>query len=76
MKTTDANFIKEMFFDCPEFKEISIKHTLKITDMIYPKDFAKMKPEEVRAVSKRKGILFREVITDGKSEVKQVNFEA
>jgi len=76
LKTTDEKFVKEMFFDCPDFKEISIKHTLKINEMIYPQDFTKMKPEEIRAQSKRKGILIREKTIDGKSDAKQVNFEA
>jgi hypothetical protein len=76
LKTSDANFVKEMFFDFPTFQEISVRHTLKISDMIYPKDLAKMKPEEVREQSKRKGILVRNVLIDGKNEVRQANFEA
>lgn len=77
LKTSDKSFEKEFLFDVnQDFKEISIKHTLKITDMMYPKDFAKMKPEEVRAQSKRKGILIREIDLDGKVEKKEAPFEA
>lgn len=77
LKTSDKSFEKELLFDVnQDFKEISIKHTLKITDMMYPKDFAKMKPEEVRAQSKRKGIIIRELNIDGKVEKKEAPFEA
>jgi hypothetical protein len=77
LKTSDKNFEKEFLFDVnQDFKEISIKHTLKITDMMYPKEFAKMKPEEVRAQSKRRGVLVRNLEIDGKVETKEANFEA
>jgi hypothetical protein len=77
LKTSDKSFEKEFLFDVnQDFKELSIKHILKINEMIYPKDFAKMKPEEVRAQSKRKGILVREMTIDGKVERKETNFEA
>lgn len=77
LKTTDSSFEKEFLFDVKQdFKQIAIQHTLKITDMVYPKDFAKMKPEDVRAQSKRKGILIRELDIDGKKEKKEAPFEA
>ncbi|VVB80638.1 Uncharacterised protein [uncultured archaeon] len=77
LKTSDKSFEKEFLFDVnQDFKEVSIKHLLKITDMMYPKDFAKMKPEEVRAQSKRKGILVRELNIDGKIEKREAPFEA
>jgi hypothetical protein len=76
LKTTDANFIRELFFDFPIFNEISVKHTVKIDSMVYPNDMAKMKPEEIREKSKRKGILIREVTVDGRVEKKEANFEA
>jgi hypothetical protein len=76
LKTSDSNFVKEMFFDFPSFQEISVRHTLKISDMIYPKDLSKMKPEEVREQSKRKGVLIRNVLIDGKNEVREAKFEA
>lgn len=76
LKTTDASFIKELFFDVPNFTEISIKHTLKIDSMVYPKDMTNMKPEDIRANSKRKGVLIRLVTFDGKIEKREANFEA
>jgi len=76
LKTTDMNVIKEIFFDLADFKEISIRHTIKIDQIVYPKDFTKMKPEEVREQSKRKGVIIRDITIDGKSESKEASFEA
>jgi len=76
LKTTDEKIIKELFFDASFIKEISIKHTIKIDQIVYPKDFAKMKPEEVREQSKRKGVIIRNIIIDGKLESHEANFEA
>jgi hypothetical protein len=77
LKTNDFNVVKELFFDYPNFnKEIAIKHILKIEQIVYPKDFAKMKPEDVREQSKRKGVIVREAIVDGKSMKTEAAFEA
>lgn len=76
LKTTDASFIKELFFDSPVFNEVSITHTIKIDSMVYPKDMSKMKPEEIRLNSKRKGVLIRQVTVDGKAEKREAAFEA
>jgi uncharacterized membrane protein YfhO len=75
LKTTDKKIVDELFFDYPDFKQISIKHTLKIQDIIYPKDLKNMKPEEVREKSKRKGILVREAEVDGTKKVSEASFE-
>ena len=77
LKTTDEKVVNEIFFDVSSsFKEIAVKHILKIEQIVYPRDFAKMKPEDVREQSKRKGVIVREVLVDGKSEKKEVKFEA
>jgi hypothetical protein len=76
LKTQDKDLLSEFFFDIPSFKEVSITHTLKIQEIKYPKDFAKMKPEEVREKSVRKGILIREMNVDGRKERKEAGFEA
>lgn len=76
LKTSDENIIKEIFFDVSDFNEILVKHTIKIDQIVYPKDFSKMKPEEVREQSKRKGILIRKIIVDGKEKKSEANFEA
>lgn len=76
LKTNDAEVIKELFFDNPDFSEITIKHLLKITGIVYPKDMKNMKPEEVREKSKRQGTLVRQVVVDGASKVSEASFEA
>jgi hypothetical protein len=77
LKTNDFNVVKELFFDYPNFnKEISVKHVVKIDQIVYPKDFAKMKPEDVREQSKRKGVIIREAMVDGKSMKSEAPFEA
>jgi len=77
LKTQDKELLSEFFFDIPSFdKEVSISHTLKIQEIQYPKDFAKMKPEEVREKSIRKGVVVREMNVDGKKQTKEAGFEA
>jgi len=74
LKTTDKDVINELFFDNPNFEEIKIRHTLKITDVVYPKEFMSMKPEVVREQSKRKGVLVRNVEIDGQTKTSQAEF--
>jgi len=76
LKTTDEKIVKELFFDASFVKEIAIKHIVKIDQIVYPKDFAKMKPEEVREQSKRKGVIIRQITADGKEESHEAKFEA
>jgi len=77
LKTTDEKVVNEIFFDTPSsFKEIAVKHILKIEQIVYPRDFTKMKPEDVREQSKRKGVIVREILADGKSIKTEAKFEA
>ncbi|MFA4960557.1 MAG: hypothetical protein WC548_02730 [Candidatus Pacearchaeota archaeon] len=76
LKTNDEKIVRELFFDYPEFKEISINHTIFVEDIVYPKDFTKMKPEEVREQSKRKGRIVRQIFVDGKEEKRETEFVA
>lgn len=76
LKTSDEDIVKELFFDVPNFKKIEVTHTIKVEQIIYPKDFAKMKPEEVRENSKRKGVLIREITVNDRFEKREANFEA
>lgn len=76
LKTKDRELIKTLFFDVGTFKEIKISHDILIEKIIYPKDFASMKPEDVREQSKRKGKVIRKIEIDGKTLVKEAEFEA
>jgi hypothetical protein len=74
LKTGNKDIINELFFDYPDFNEISIRHTVKITDIVYPQNMAKMKPEEVRENSKRKGVLVRDAEVDGLKKSSEAGF--
>ncbi len=74
LKTSDADLIRDLFFDCPDFKEISVNHTITITDIILPKDLSD--PVQIREQAKRKGTITRLIKIDGKEMKKEVKFEA
>jgi len=76
LKTEDKSIVEELFFDVPDFKEISVKHLIKVDGIVYPKDMMKMRPEDVREQSKRKGILIRRAVVDGKEKISEVGFVA
>jgi hypothetical protein len=74
LKTSDKSIIEDLFFDFPEFKEISITHTVEIKEIELPKTFKS--PEEMREKAIRKGVIKRTIEVDGKKEVKEKNFVA
>ncbi len=75
LKTSNSEIVRELLFDVSEnFKEVKVSHTIKIDDIIYPKDFQNMKPEEVREMSKRKGVIVREIEIDGKKVIGEEKF--
>lgn len=76
LKTEDNSIVQELFFDVADFKEISVRHLIKVDGIVYPKDMLTMRPEDVREQSKRKGILIRTAIVDGKEKLSQANFVA
>lgn len=75
LKTNDISLMKEILFDVEDFKEVRIEHTLKINDIIYPKD-SSLGPAEIREKSKRRGIIVRKVVVDGKTKISEAKFEA
>lgn len=77
IKTSKKEVIEELFFDIGlDWKEISINHTIKINDIVYPDGMENMKPAEVREKSKRKGVLVRRVVVDGSQKVSEAEFVA
>jgi len=76
LKTSDSFFVKEIFFDFPDFKEISIRHIIKVNEVIYPANVTSLKPEEIRLQSKRKGVVVRNILIDGRNEVREAGFVA
>ncbi len=76
IKTTNRQVVNDLFFDYPDFKEISIRHTINITDIVYPDNIDSLKPAEIREQSKRKGVIIRNVEIDGNSQLSKAEFVA
>lgn len=76
LKTEDKSIVEDLFFDFPEFKEISVNHLISVRDIVYPKNMKELKPAEVREQAKRKGIIFRKVIVDGVEKKSEAEFVA
>ena len=77
LKTSDKEVLGDLLFDVKgEWKEIKVNHTIVVEEIIYPKDAAKMKPEEVREKSKRKGKVIRNLDVDGSKKISEACFEA
>ena len=76
LKTEDRELIDYLFFGVGEFSAVRINHTVKVNDIIYPNNMDDLKPAEVRELAKRKGILVRNVLVDGKEQVSEAKFVA
>ncbi len=76
LKTTDKKLVDEVFFDCPDFKEIKVAHDIKVEDIVYPADLGKLSAVEIRELSKKKGVLTRRVLIDGKKTSSEAKFVA
>jgi len=76
IKTDDREIVEELFFDFPDFNEISVDHLIKIEEIVYPKNMKDLRPEEIREQSKRKGKIIRKLCVDGKEEVKEAEVVA
>ena len=63
LKTTDPQMTTDLFFDYPEFKEISVEHTIVIEDIKIPKNVED--PVQMRENAVRKGKIIREIMVDG-----------
>lgn len=63
------------FWDAPVFKKARAEHSYLISEIIIPKELEKEKNfDKIRQEAKRKGVLTRKVIADGKETVKEINF--
>ncbi len=75
-KTSDSKVLEDFAFDITQdFSHAFIKHTLDITEVVYPdeykNDFAK-----IREYGKRKGTIIRESIFDGNKAISKHSFIA
>ena len=77
LKTTDEGLMSQLFFDVGlGWKEIKILHLIRVDSIVYPDNVNELKPEEVRAQSKRKGVLTRIAVLDGVEKRSEKEFEA
>jgi len=74
LKTTDKSIVDDLFFDYPNFTEISARHTLQINQIIMPK--GETDPVKIRALAQRKGKLIRDVNVDGLANKSEKEFLA
>lgn len=74
LKTSDLEIVRDLFFNLSNFKEIKVKHTLQIDSVILPQGI--QDPVKIREMAKKKGKIIRDIIIDGKKEVKEKEFVA
>lgn len=74
LKTKDKSIVNDLFFDYPHFKEISVNHTITISDIELPK--GESDPVMIRKLAKRIGSMKRSVIVDGEEKVSEKDFVA
>ena len=76
LKTKDKAILDELFFGVRNFENVSINHTINVTDVIYPANMEDLKPTEIRELAKRKGIISRIVDVDGIIKTSETEFAA
>ena len=74
--TEDRELVKNILFDLDigNLKKAEIEHTFLINEIIYPKN--ETEPSRIREMAKRKGIIIRKIIVDGKESVREKDFTA
>lgn len=74
LQTDDELLAKNILFDVPDFKKLVISHDFIISELDIPKN--ESDPAKMREKTIRKGRIIRKLNIDGKSIVREVNFEA
>ena len=74
LKTNDGNLVEELFFDVGNFNEVKVNHTIEVSDIVYPENFNELPPKKVRELSKRKGVVVRNVVVDGVEQTSKAEF--
>ncbi len=73
VKTMDKALVEAFIWE-QGWKSIDINHVFNITDIELPKTYSN--PNELRKLAKRKGILVRNALIDGKQSTKEAKFVA
>lgn len=71
----DLSLKDEFAWDVKDFNELKISHRYEIKNISIPKEYEK-DFVKARAYAKREGKLFRELLIDGKQEIKEKEFSA
>ena len=74
LKTKDKGIVDELFFGVGDFGEVNVRHSIEISDIVYPGNVNELKPTEVRELSKRKGVIVRNVDADGIVRAERAEF--
>lgn len=74
LKTPNKEIIDDLFFDVPDFKEIKVKHTIQINEVILPQGVEE--PTKIRELARKKGKIIRELNIDGTKSFMEKDFEA
>jgi len=74
IKTNEKDIIDDLIFDFPGFSEISIKHTIKITNIEIPE--GEEDPIKIRENSKREGTIERIITSDKGNFIEEKEFKA
>ena len=74
--TTDNKLAEDILFDVDikNFKKADICHTFIIKEIILPKN--ESDPSKMRELAKRKGVIIRKLVVDGKESVEEKDFTA
>jgi hypothetical protein len=78
LKKEDLEKVRQEFLfdaDSSSFKEAVIKHIYRITDIAVDETLIEQNPEKARLEAKRKGVILRSVMLDGKELKKEYLFE-
>jgi hypothetical protein len=76
LKTNDKDVVEYLFFGIGNFDEVRISHQINVMDIVYPNNMNELKPTEVRELAKRKGVVIRTALIDGKEKTSEADFVA
>ena len=74
LKTKDENLVRELLFDVPTCKVVSIRHTININEIELPNN--ENDPVKLRENAVRVGVINRKIIADEKEIKREYKFRA
>ncbi len=74
LKIKDKSIVDDLFFGVENFRDVSVNYMIEVNDIIYPENVDNLEPAEVRELSKRKGVVARNVDVDGVVRTEKAEF--